>query len=546
MLDHARAQDLAAVSIDFDLTVEERAELDRHLHACVACRAHLDGLRLDARTLVDRPRADAPERVRRRVAPDPRPASGTRFRLAAALVGVLVVVVAIFAGTGGPRFGTGPDTGVVEPTSSAAASQVPVASRTPVASRAPVASVEPSPPPATPAPSIPRTPWLAVGDQPAFDPRAATPEKDASNPPPLPCADCGDTSVFSRSVVVRAAVETDDGIVAVGHGCVGGNWVTCQADVWLSAAGRGWESVPHDASLDAGSDNWVTRPTGMVDVVTGPRGFVAAGAVSRARLMRATIWTSTDGRRWQPIALDHDGAGGVAAVAAGPSSVVAVGRARTDDGAVAVAWVSSDGMTWEPAAELEGAAVGHFDGDDQDVAGMFDVTWAGDRFVAVGAECSGLSSCRIAAWTSPDGRSWTRAAMAATAAGRMRSVAYLGSTLVAVGDDGTWENAGGRAWTSIDGTEWIHAGIAAGAERPAALRAVVAVGAGAIAAGDGYAVQSSDGRSWVRSDDGVLAQGTVFGLAAGAQGIVATGQGAMVEVGNVFEGPPAVWLLPYR
>lgn len=544
MLDHDRAQDLAATSLDFDLTVEERVELDTHLHACVACRAHLDGLRLDARTLVDRPRADAPERVRRRVAPDPRPASGTRFRLAAALIGVLVVVVGIFAGTGGPRFGTGPDTGVVL-TSSAAASGLPVASQAPATSQAPVASVEPSPTPATPAPSIPRTPWLAVGDQPAFDPRAATPEKDISKPPP-PCGEaCGDTAGLGRWVGVRAAVETDDGIVAVGYGCVGGNTVTCQADVWRSADGHGWGAVPNDGSLDAGSDTGPIVPTGMMDVVSGPRGIVAVGAVSRGGQTRATIWESPDGRRWQPIALEHDGAGVATAVAAGPASLVAVGRVRTDDGVKAAAWVSSDGTTWEPVAALDGAAVGRFAGDDQDVAGMFDVTWADDRYVAVGAECSSLSSCRIAAWTSPDGRSWSRATDVGLA-GRMRSVAYLGPRLVAVGDNG-FNGARGRAWTSVDAMEWIPAAIeTASKERPAPLLAVVAVGHGAIAAGDGYAVQSSDGRSWTRSDDGALAHGTVLGLAAGAQGIIATGQGAGIEVDGIYERPPAIWLLPYR
>lgn len=75
---------------------------------------------------------------------------------------------------------------------------------------------------------------------------------------------------------------------------------------------------------------------------------------------------------------------------------------------------------------------------------------------------------------------------------------------------------------------------------------MVAVGAGAIAAGDGYAVQSTDGRSWERADDDALANGVVFGLAAGAQGIVATGHLVGDFVGDVYESPPAIWRLPYR
>jgi len=93
MLDHARAQDLAAAAIDFDLAVDERAELDGHLAACPACRAYAGGLERDARMLAERPRAAAPERVARRITRDARPAWGARSRLAAAAVGIVVVAV---------------------------------------------------------------------------------------------------------------------------------------------------------------------------------------------------------------------------------------------------------------------------------------------------------------------------------------------------------------------------------------------------------------------------------------------------------------------
>jgi hypothetical protein len=539
MADHARAQDLAAISLDFDLTVGERAELDGHLDACPACREHLEGLRLDARAFADLPRRDAPERVRRRIAPDPRPAPRMRLRLAVSIAGVLVVAVVVFTGTGGLRSG-GDEPGATEPPGVAVASP---SATGPASTASQVAPA--SRPPATPRPDLPATAWQVLDDRSAFNVRAVTPRRDTSSPPPLPCQDCGDTSVPTRRSVVGAAVETDDGIVAVGHGCFGGTWVTCQADVWLSADGRDWQAVPHDPTLDAGSDVWVGRPTGMVDVVVGPRGLVAGGAVSAARGVQATIWVSPDGRRWEPMALAHEGEGRVAAVAAGPARLVAVGRVRTVDGLTAAAWVSSDGATWEPAASLDGAAVGRFTGDDQDVAGMFDVTWAGDRFVAVGARCSSLRACRVASWTSPDGMAWSRATSDGPV-GRMRSVASLGSSLVAVGDDGTWDDAVGRVWTSADAINWVPAAIGAGVKRPAVLRAVVAIDAGAIAAGDGYAIGSTDGRSWVRSDDGALAGGIVHGLTAGATGVIATGRGTPVEVRNVWEHPPVVWHLPYR
>lgn len=166
-------EDLAAISIDFDLAADERAELDSHLETCPACRAHADGLRLDARTLADLPRLDAPNRVRRRIGPDPRPAWDMRFRLAAAVAGVFVIAVAVFAGTGGLRFGAGGVPSTAEPTGVAAASQAPAASPAPAS----------SPAPATPTPALPTTAWEDVDHQSAFDPVAVTPEKDTSSPP---------------------------------------------------------------------------------------------------------------------------------------------------------------------------------------------------------------------------------------------------------------------------------------------------------------------------------------------------------------------------
>ena len=552
MAEHARAQELAAAGIDFDLSAEEQAELDVHLDGCSACRAHAEGLRLDARALADLPHLDAPARVRRHVAPDPRPAWGMRFRLAAAAIGVFVVAAGVYAGTGGLQFGPSTGGGVVEPTPGSGVGGGDTTGQTPPA------SVQPTPGSGvsggdttaeTPAPSLPASAWVSVGAQRAFDPKAVTPGKDASGtPPPLPCVDCGDTYVASRPSVVRAAVQAGGTIVAVGHGCVGSSFFSCRADVWLSSDGHDWEALPNDdGSLDAGSDVPVNRPTGMMDVVAGPEGFVAVGAVSEGGRSRATAWVSPDGRGWRPNTLDHAGDGSVAAVAVGPDTLVAVGRVDTDAGVEAAAWVSSDGAAWKRVAELDGATVGRFAGDDQLQSGMLDVVWADDRFVAVGATCTSTDSCRIATWTSPDGRSWERAARVGLK-GRIRSVAVLGSTLIAVGDDGASENQSGRAWTSTDASEWTRAQLyLEGVEKSGPLRTVIALGDGVIAAGDGYAVQSSDGRFWTRSDDEVLANGSVFGLALCTRSVIATGMGAGDFADDeFFTSPPAIWILPYR
>src|SRR6185369_15414297 len=61
---HARAAELAALSVDFTLSAAERAELDRHLAVCGTCNDLLAAYRADAEALRSEAFAHAPERVR--------------------------------------------------------------------------------------------------------------------------------------------------------------------------------------------------------------------------------------------------------------------------------------------------------------------------------------------------------------------------------------------------------------------------------------------------------------------------------------------------
>ncbi len=462
--------------------------------------------------------------------------------MAAIMASALVVALGVIAITGGFSFGPGTG-GAFESSDVAQASLPPAATPSAAGSDAPTPSGR-SQAPATPSPRLPQTDWMAVAGQPAFDPKTLTPEKDTS--PPLTCEGCGDTSILSRRSAIRAIVETPDGFVAAGHGCFGGGRVTCQADVWRSSDGLAWEAVSNDGTLDAGDNARVDQPSGMMDLAIGPQGIVAGGSVTGAAGRRATVWMSAEARNWQPVALDHDGSGQVTAVAAGATALVAVGSVLGDDGVAAAVWVTSDGTNWEPATDVAGASVGRFDGDDQGTAGLFDVVWVDGHFVAVGAACSSLDACRIAAWSSsPDGKSWTRITKVVNP-GRLKSVAHVGARLVGVGDDGTREGSAGRIWTSVDGSEWVPADIGDEDEANGPLHAVVAVGAGAIAGGDGYSLRSADGLSWTRSDRDDLPDTTIFGLATGRQGVISVGQSRGDFVGDTYESPPAAWILPYR
>lgn len=81
---------------------------------------------------------------------------------------------------------------------------------------------------------------------------------------------------------------------------------------------------------------------------------------------------------------------------------------------------------------------------------LFDVlrsiTWTGNQYVAVGSAGSSISPLVV---TSPDGVSWTRQTSPPTGTGTLWAVAASSSSqIVAVGDDGMFVSADGISWTS--------------------------------------------------------------------------------------------------
>src|SRR4026208_1858494 len=108
MTDHRRFLDLVAISIDFDLSPSERAELDAHVAGCADCRQAAGSYRSDALALVAMPALQlAPDRsavileriVGRRRAQAPR----IRMLLVAALLALLATGVALTVGAGWRR-----------------------------------------------------------------------------------------------------------------------------------------------------------------------------------------------------------------------------------------------------------------------------------------------------------------------------------------------------------------------------------------------------------------------------------------------------------
>lgn len=124
MIDHTRANDLAAVAIDFDLTPLERDELATHMATCPACRRVADGYRRDAESLRAIAFAFPPTDIRSAVlatAARSVPRASTHWRLLAAAA---LLLLAIGAALAVGAWTTRPSLVVVTPSSAPSPSSV--------------------------------------------------------------------------------------------------------------------------------------------------------------------------------------------------------------------------------------------------------------------------------------------------------------------------------------------------------------------------------------------------------------------------------------
>ena len=149
-------------------------------------------------------------------------------------------------------------------------------------------------------------------------------------------------------------------------------------------------------------------------------------------------------------------------------------RPGRDLPARATAWASRDGVTWTRATDNDDMDVGPcFDtGETPDCGGMNAVVATGSGFAAVGEVRTGIDGQppQPAAWTSKDGLTWTRAAVAGpggeetvNSGGFLSSVAAGDRGLVAVGTDCQPDCTGGIVATSVDGSDWTITRLTGGA-----------------------------------------------------------------------------------
>lgn len=251
----------------------------------------------------------------------------------------------------------------------------------------------------------------------------------------------GATDAFALSIAAGTAPGPTAGRVAV-VGRVGND-----AAAWSSLDAAAWVPV-------AGGDAFREAPeTRMTTVVAGPGGFVAGGWVGAINETGAArFWTSTDGTSWSRGPSSSGWANGrVAAIAAGRSGFVAVGSTGPVGHATGSAvWRSVDGVRWDRVATSPVLTAGE----------MLSVTAGGPGYVAVGSD---LASKAAIVWLSADGRSWELAPA-------QESLTYHGLGIrmadVVAGPDGRLVAVGhflfgqqygqGTAWTSGDGRTWTR------------------------------------------------------------------------------------------
>ena len=480
---HDRTLELAATAIDFDLARAEADELEGHLATCPTCARRVAALRADARVL-SRPitvpalaRADAT--VYAAIAR--RPVRQQRLLLLAAAALLLVALLGTAA-------------------VGAALLRTRDAVPTTVVPTTPVADASPGP---DASPSVVGDTWATM-----------------------------DFTEESMGGFVEDATFAGTDLVAVGtRECVPNfdNPTNCYASAWTAALGQSWTRAANQAGLEVGLGQGLGPPaSGIHDVVDGPAGLVAIGfdidpVRSSCRVAPCTtgpgVWRSPDGRTWERALVDFGPSTidtyslPISDIAAGPAGYVMVGYAIDYAApgpslpARATAWASPDGVTWTRAKDSADMDVGPCvdTGESPDCGGMRAVVAVGSGFLAVGQARTGPEpngTSRPAAWTSPDGLTWTRSEAGLDFEGLLVDVTVGGPGVVAIGTicQPTCVNVAlGVAATSRDGSAWTFSQVAGST----GLESVASVGGQVFAIG----VAPQDGapqepQLW-RSDDGV-------------------------------------------
>jgi hypothetical protein len=222
------------------------------------------------------------------------------------------------------------------------------------------------------------------------------------------------TAPMDRGGFMEAVTFGGPGAVAVGGGIcefdANFNPIACFGSIYTRRETGPWLRVEETAALSLGVGFESGPSIGLVDVASGRQGLVAIGYVSDPTY-GVGIWHSADGANWERIEPGAKFADGrPTAVAAGADGFVIVGAVVSPGAPHAAAWSSPDGRTWTRSHDGPEMEVGpYFDtGETPGTGGMLDVAAAGPGFVAVGQALRPEGGSAPAAWTSADGDAWVR------------------------------------------------------------------------------------------------------------------------------------------
>ena len=234
---------------------------------------------------------------------------------------------------------------------------------------------------------------------------------------------------------------------------------------WRSADGTQWEFIESENEFFAYGSirDLAASDTGLLAARGGGFGQFAGGA-----------WLWTPETSWTATGLASSPGSSITILdlAWNDSGFIAVGLSAQGDPSTdpaqwpssAASWVSIDGKTWQAAPSSSGL----------DMAAMWAVTPVpAGGYIAVGcAECSlghpgGAGFGDPAAWTSPDGVSWTQMPLPSDGKGEALGVVSVDNGFVAVGVVG--EDT--VTWTSNDGTTWRAGPTMPGRYQPKTLAA---------------------------------------------------------------------------
>jgi hypothetical protein len=205
-----------------------------------------------------------------------------------------------------------------------------------------------------------------------------------------------------------------------------------------SASGPPPETSPSAAGSSASpADAFVDVPAseGVPNAISAADGMIVVDGFS------GPVFTSTilafDGSSWS-VADVPDAPGQVAGIARLGDRWIAVGNGLPDirNGFI---WSSADGRSWEPVQTVEDAA-------------LYDVIAGEGVVVAVGADLDAEMNATAAAWSSTDGATWQRATVAGPDKASMGSVATTPDGFIATGDRRLGESR--PIWVAMTATSW--------------------------------------------------------------------------------------------